>query len=368
MPTLADIYSAIDSAKRKGSDLIRNPGASLQQIAGYGIDRANAARDQLYQATEEEGIGYGPKTKALASQMAQSYNPIGMTTWHGSPHVFEKFDLSKLGTGEGAQAYGSGMYVAQNPTVATDYRNVLTGNQNRDKFIPTVDGKEIDSPVIRSIINKGGNPEKFIQDMQPKISNLQKTLSNASKNEVLPGVSDYDMAKMDLDRHLKMIDEAKNYIGKTIKNEPLGSLYKVDLPDTHIRRMLDWDAPIKEQPMIVRKLAKSLGMDMNDLGGDLLAQVGKDEAGRKIMQDAGIRGVKYLDEKSRYSPHEVSLFVRGKPYASNQFVTKEQAEKYAAEKKAEGFDATYKNVGTRNFVVFDPNHMKILERNSEKIK
>jgi len=78
MPTLADIYSAIDSAKRKGSDFIRNPGASLQQMAGYGMDRANAARDQLYQATEEEGIGYGPKTKALAQKMAESFNPAGI--------------------------------------------------------------------------------------------------------------------------------------------------------------------------------------------------------------------------------------------------------------------------------------------------
>lgn len=78
MPTLADIYSAIDSAKRKGADVIRNPGASLQQMIGYGVDRANAARDQLYQATEEEGIGYGPKTQVLAKQMAESYNPIGM--------------------------------------------------------------------------------------------------------------------------------------------------------------------------------------------------------------------------------------------------------------------------------------------------
>jgi len=78
MPTLADIYSAIDSAKRKGSDFIRNPGASLQQIAGYGSDKANAAREQLYEATAEEGINYGPKTKKLAKQMAESYNPMGI--------------------------------------------------------------------------------------------------------------------------------------------------------------------------------------------------------------------------------------------------------------------------------------------------
>jgi hypothetical protein len=78
MPTLADIYSAIDSAKRRGADVVRNPGASLQQMIGYGVDRANAARDQLYQATEKEGIGYGPKTQQIAKQMAESYNPVGM--------------------------------------------------------------------------------------------------------------------------------------------------------------------------------------------------------------------------------------------------------------------------------------------------
>ena len=91
MPTLADIYSAIDSAKRKGSDFIRNPGASLQQMAGHGMDRANAARDQLYEATEAEGINYGPKTKALAQQMAGAYNPIGMTAIKGFPQNYHDF-------------------------------------------------------------------------------------------------------------------------------------------------------------------------------------------------------------------------------------------------------------------------------------
>jgi hypothetical protein len=323
MPTLADIYSAIDSAKRRGADVVRNPGASLQQMIGYGVDRANAARDQLYQATEEEGIGYGPKTQQLAKQMAEAYNPIGMTTWHGSPHIFEKFDLTKLGTGEGAQAYGSGLYVAQNPKVAEDYAKNIMGP------------KATPENVALKVFNATGSED---------------TVSTRLK-QIFPQIDDAQIASS--------IDTAKNY---------KGNIYKVDVPDTHIRRMLDWDAPIKEQPIVVRKLAKSLGIDVNDLGGDLLAKVGKDEAGRKVLQDAGIRGVKYLDEKSRFSPHEVSLTVRGKPYATSQFLTKEQADKYAAEKKAEGFDAAYKNVGTKNFVVFDPSHMTILERNKQAIK
>jgi hypothetical protein len=106
-----------------------------------------------------------------------------------------------------------------------------------------------------------------------------------------------------------------------------GNFYKVDLPDTHIRRMLDWDAKLKDQPLAVRRLAKSLGMDLNDLGGDLLAIVGKDEAGKQTLEKAGIRGIKYLDQQSR--------------------------------------DAAQ---GTRNFVVFDPNNLTILERNQQPIK
>jgi hypothetical protein len=77
MPTLADIYSAIDSAKRKGSDFVRNPGASLQQMVGLANDRAGALNELTSQAASE-GLNYGPKSKQLANQMAEGYNPVGM--------------------------------------------------------------------------------------------------------------------------------------------------------------------------------------------------------------------------------------------------------------------------------------------------
>jgi hypothetical protein len=178
MPSLADIYSAIDSAKRRGMDFVQNPGTSLQQMLGNANDQArgfNQLNDQALAEMEQTGRLTGPAGQQLMGSVGQAFQPAGMTVYHGSPHVFEKFDLSKIGIGEGNQSYGRGLYTAQNPQVATEYRNALTGNHNRDKFIPTVDGKEIDTPVIRSIINKGSNPEKFIEDMQPKIAGLQKT-------------------------------------------------------------------------------------------------------------------------------------------------------------------------------------------------
>jgi hypothetical protein len=42
--------------------------------------------------------------------------------FHGSPHVVDKFDLSKAGTGEGVQSYGWGLYFAEEKDVAETYR------------------------------------------------------------------------------------------------------------------------------------------------------------------------------------------------------------------------------------------------------
>ena len=72
--------------------------------------------------------------KSKAMEMAMDYlqttNPVaGMVgaikAYHGSPHKFDKFDMSKLGSGEGAQAYGHGLYFADNVDVAKSYADVL---------------------------------------------------------------------------------------------------------------------------------------------------------------------------------------------------------------------------------------------------
>ena len=51
---------------------------------------------------------------------------MGIKAYHGSPHSFDQFSMDKIGTGEGAQAYGHGLYFAENEGVATGYRNQLS--------------------------------------------------------------------------------------------------------------------------------------------------------------------------------------------------------------------------------------------------
>lgn len=79
-----------------------------------------------------------------------------------------------------------------------------------------VDGVALDSPVAKQIIRLGGNPQAFIDSMQPKLNAQKQALEKASKEEVLPNLTEYDMVKMDLDATIKMIDEAKSLIGKKI--------------------------------------------------------------------------------------------------------------------------------------------------------
>ena len=50
----------------------------------------------------------------------------GVTAWHGTPWKFNKFDPSKIGTGEGAQVYGKGLYLAGAKPVAVDYQKGLS--------------------------------------------------------------------------------------------------------------------------------------------------------------------------------------------------------------------------------------------------
>jgi len=55
--------------------------------------------------------------------------PASIRAYHGSPHRFERFDISKIGTGEGATAYGRGLYFAGNEGVARTYRDQSVGRR-----------------------------------------------------------------------------------------------------------------------------------------------------------------------------------------------------------------------------------------------
>jgi len=50
--------------------------------------------------------------------------------WHGSPHLFDRFSTEFIGSGEGQQAFGWGLYFTDEEDIARHYAKVLTAAKN----------------------------------------------------------------------------------------------------------------------------------------------------------------------------------------------------------------------------------------------
>jgi hypothetical protein len=316
---------------------------------------------------------------------------LGMTAWHGSPHKFNKFSSKNIGTGEGAQAYGHGLYFAENPEVAGQYRKQLSS-----KFESTVDGHPAEGMgqdiwEAADYVGAGnGSLDDYIQRIA-RGRNAQIESAEISGNT----------PRADVLRELlrEEIDVAESLRGKDIGWREGGHTYEVDIPDEHIDKMLDWDAPLSEQPDNIKAALSSikttegwarlidaqLGGPVMDqaTGRDLYKYFGKDElATSEYLKSIGIPGIKYYDGMSRQAINGEILGitkgadgwtakVRGKAndgfgsIAPSESIT--TSKPFSSEVEAKKWADKFLGSGTRNFVVFDDSIVKTLSRNGEKI-
>src|SRR5262249_25747808 len=109
-----------------------NPNGALALYQQEGAVIRGAGR-----APEAEATPAAPPEGPMDRQALADYIANGGTVsaaerelfqpaYHGSPHIFDKFSSDKIGTGEGAQAFGHGLYFAGRKGVAEYYRNTLT--------------------------------------------------------------------------------------------------------------------------------------------------------------------------------------------------------------------------------------------------
>jgi hypothetical protein len=243
----------------------------------------------------------------------------GAIVWHGSPHKFDKFDASKIGTGEGAQAYGHGLYLAENPKVATEYTKLSAAGGALPSPVRFINGQEVQAGTgaykAASLLDSMTLPQarktvqNWLQNARPEEAAYFKEVS-----DTLAGI------------------QAKSAVKQKM---PGGSLYKVDLPDDQIARMLDWELPLSQQSDAIQNIARSAdiktaqgskasgiinawreGRDVGVIpkGGDLhhaMTNFGKTEptAFAEMLRSSGIPGIRYLDEGSRNAGKGTSNFV-----------------------------------------------------------
>jgi len=241
----------------------------------------------------------------------------GIKAYHGSPHDFERFDLSKIGTGEGAQAYGHGLYFADNEAVAKSYRDNLSAetgfkfngktNLTRDDVI-----KEIEAKYGYEFLDNVTRPSG-IADL---VIDAKRYGGNGER--IKPGT-----------QRRKLFDEL---MGQIEHSNP-GSMYEVNI-NADPAHFLDWDKPLSGQSGDVRSALEKLGIKYdakgdkaytealldaltgdanralpkevsNPLGSELyrrngsVFQASSDPVRSAAFREAGIPGIKYLDQGSR---------------------------------------------------------------------
>lgn len=230
---------------------------------------------------------------AMAGVRATKGLPVGAATvYHGSPYRFQRFDPTKIGSGEGAQAYGYGHYVAESPKVADEYRMMLSPHK-------------VTGEAAQDLANYSLRIKPKVEEAINYLQKEKKTAINQSK------ASSNEFAT---DEYVKQYDDAIALL-RSNKGEKAGSLYTIDLPDPAIARMLDWDKPLSGQSDYIKRIIKENELDYvpeKSTGGRLLEEMNKafdPEIVSKHLRQAGIPGIRYLDQGSRGAGQGTSNFV-----------------------------------------------------------
>jgi hypothetical protein len=256
---------SLDPQEQDLADLAVETGASFipgvgQALAARDVERARRANDPAGMALAASGAIPGGRL----AKLLKGFDPtrLELDVYHGTPHRFPateanplgEFDASKIGTGEGSQAFGRGIYLAQNPQIAEEY---------------------VAHPLKNVFLNKRGD---FLRE---------RVLRRQSDSQILQEyMSAYNENLEEAVKDLQSI--------KRLANES-ASLYKADLPDEMIDRMLDYDKPVNEQSPIVLDALKRAGINTqsSELAG-LMAQ-----GQELLLAKHGIPGIKYFDAASR---------------------------------------------------------------------
>lgn len=145
-----------DCFKKAGKALRKSDRESIQELVDDGLSEAESVQQVLSEA-QADIDGTLSQVREAGGQVATETvsQPTGSTVFnqalfHGSRHVFDQFDLGKIGSGEGFQAFGYGLYFAESKGTAEFYRTSLTpgptvvaGDMNFDEYFNKVTGKAL---------------------------------------------------------------------------------------------------------------------------------------------------------------------------------------------------------------------------------
>jgi hypothetical protein len=237
-------------------------------------------------------------------QIIENARKAGLRAYHGSPYDFDEFKTEAIGSGEGSQAYGQGLYFAESEDVARGYRDSLTKLR-----------KDGTTPV----------PEDSIANSYEQEYGLSRyeDFNNTTLDDVIETISDDAVeTSADVNGNVRYeFSDGSGYLitqdGKVIPSgEVSGRMYKVNI-DADPDELIEWDELIDEQPKKVMDKLKSAdwwpyaeegiydiagARGENPTGADLVRWLEQDgqEYAAEALEDLGVKGIKYADAFTRH--------------------------------------------------------------------
>lgn len=226
-------------------------------------EQKKGLQDWGVQVTE---YNQGELYKTLETLDNQEGRVFFQSAYHGTPHKFDKFSIENIGTGEGNQVHGWGLYFAENKNIANErYRLRLAEHE------VTYDGinySELADEMLKNQIEKPIDKEEYFMAVQKSgiLANLAsiKVFNDNNENEIKNAIYfEMDRIRELIERYelngrtedelkfKKILDWLKKFdISKFNVNES-GQLFKVDIPEKEV--LLDEDKPLNEQSEKVRQ-------------------------------------------------------------------------------------------------------------------
>lgn len=176
--------------------------------------------------------------------------------WHGTPHTVDRFSTGRIGTGEGAQAFGYGLYFTSAKRIAEWYRDKLSqASDHRDFKILYKDANSSEPLTDVDII---GRAKQWLEDNTDAPQKDRNEVIDFIKQDVEESFIGTNLSAIVNARSLRPGTRLAEVLGVIqYKEQNKGNLYQVELAPEE-NELLDWDKPLSEQSDHVKNI---LGID-----------------------------------------------------------------------------------------------------------
>ena len=279
------------------------------------------------------------------------------SAWHGSPHDFDTFDLGAIGTGEGNQAHGWGLYFAKKKSVSKNYQKVLS------KRLGTTSPKlfKVEIPDEKTMLDE----DKYFKEQNKDVV-----------NRIVSAVND-----LDIDKRKSLLFYYKEHPAYPVNKEYekiLGKIQSINQDREYITdALVNNVSKIKEK--IAREAAAEYGYNFDELKADNTFEMAKKLIGEINEKLSALEKEKEVEGAKEKIKEDKILESIGDTFTKTPYTGRDV---YVALSKAFGGDKgaseflnstgvkgiTYDGyTDGRCYVVFDDKAIKVIEKYNQSI-